>query len=107
MDKTAIIGPKDAILGFKALGLTPANATNSEEALEQLQALKAEEQYAIIFIMEELAEGIREEDYDKLTQEALPAIIPVPGPKGSTGYGMKRISKFVEQAVGSDIFGNN
>ena len=34
-----------------------------------------------------------------------PAIIPVPGSKGATGYGLKRIGKMVEQAVGSDIMG--
>ena len=47
-----------------------------------------------------------EEDYKKLGQKALPAIIPVPGSTGATGYGLKRIGKMVEQAVGSDIFGD-
>ncbi len=112
---TAIIGNKETILGFKALGLQTFDAKNSEEALEVLTDLKSKTiaigndekrpEFAIIFITEELASGIDPDDYKKLSKDALPAIIPVPGSKGTTGYGLKRIGKMVEQAVGSDIMG--
>lgn len=112
----AIIGNKDAILGFKALGLKTFDANSTEQAVKILFKLKAQEnvnektqesrpEYAIIFITEDLATGISKDDYKKLSQSALPAIIPVPGTKGATGYGVKRIGKMVEQAVGSDILG--
>jgi len=115
--KTAIVGNKDTILGFKALGLDTFNANNAQEATKVLYKLKAEEiqdpktgekrpLYAIIFITEDLAIEIQDDDYKKLSSSALPAIIPVPGSKGTTGYGLKRIGKMVEQAVGSDIFGD-
>ncbi|MEG1550917.1 MAG: V-type ATP synthase subunit F, partial [Oscillospiraceae bacterium] len=35
----------------------------------------------------------------------IPAIIPIPGVTGNTGIGMKKVSEFVERAVGSDIVG--
>lgn len=109
----AIVGNKNTILGFKALGMTAMPANNPEEAKEVLFKLKNEKisenneerpKYAIIFIMEDLAKEISDDDYKKLTKHALPAIIPLPGIKGSTGLGLKRIGKMVEQAVGSDIF---
>ncbi|MBU0668331.1 V-type ATP synthase subunit F [Patescibacteria group bacterium] len=111
----AIVGNKEAILGFKALGLKAFNANSAEEATKVLYELKSEEiinektgeskpAYAIIFITEDLAMEISKDDYKKLSAAALPAIIPVPGPKGTTGYGIRRIGKMVEQAVGSDIF---
>ena len=112
--KIAIIGSKDQILGFKAMGITAAGANNVEEAKEQLYKLANEtvevegepkKAYAIIFILEEFAIQLPQEDYKKLTKEALPAIIPIPGVKGTEGYGLTRIKKMVEQAVGSDIFG--
>jgi V/A-type H+/Na+-transporting ATPase subunit F len=109
-----IIGNKETILGFKALGLKTIFANTTEEAVQALYNLKAEESadedggvrpsYAIIFITEELSMNITKEDYQKLSKGALPAIIPVPGIKGTTGYGIRRIGKMVEQAVGSDIF---
>jgi len=62
--------------------------------------------YAIIFITEDLAQEIPELEMKKLMQDVLPAIIPLPSHLGSTGFGNKRLSKIVEQAVGSDILGN-
>jgi len=106
----AIVGNKETVLGFKALGLKTFNANSPEEARDILFKLKAEKindiqcKYAIIFISEDLAMGIEEEDYKKLSQDTLPAIVPVPNSKGSSGYGIKRIGKMVERAVGSDIF---
>lgn len=114
--KTAIIGNKETILGFKALGLKTFNANDAEEATEILFKLKEEQiqdpktgemkpAFALILITEDLAMGISDENYKKLSQGALPAIIPVPGSQGASGYGLKRIGKMVEQAVGSNILG--
>lgn len=112
--RIAIVGLKDQILGFKALGLKTVSVFDAEEAKKALYELNeektgieenAKKAYAIIFILEELAMKIPQDDYKKLTKDALPAIIPIPGIKGTTGYGLQRIKKMVEQAVGSDIFG--
>jgi V/A-type H+/Na+-transporting ATPase subunit F len=110
----AIIGNKDTVLGFKALGLKTYFANSTEEAVQIMYDLKAKEivdesgdsrpAYAIIFVTEDLSMHISKEDYAKLSKGALPAIIPVPGTQGTTGYGIRRIGKMVEQAVGSDIF---
>lgn len=111
----AIVGPKDAIQGFKALGIIPHSARTVEEVTETLYRLKEEKiqvgteskpKYAVIFVFENLAEKIARDDYNKLSEEALPAIIPIPGVHGSTGFGNTRLSQMVEQAVGSDIFGD-
>ncbi len=110
--KIAIVGNKETILGFKALGLETFNANTEEEATKILFELKGKTieegkcEYAIIFITEVLAEKISNKDSKKLNENALPAIIPIPGSKGTTGFSLKRIGKMVEQAVGSDIFGD-
>ena len=113
--KIAIIGSRETILGFKALGVEPVYANESKEAVEKLFELKKAKQqtesgtkidtpkYAIIFIIEDLIQEISQDDYKKLTIGALPAIIPIPSHKGSTGFCLKRLSHIVEQAVGSDI----
>ncbi|MBU1018545.1 MAG: V-type ATP synthase subunit F [Patescibacteria group bacterium] len=111
--KIAILGPKDTILGFKAVGLEAHSALNKEQVVEKLYELKKTKQensdkpkYAIIFVVEDLAMQIPEADLKKLSSTTMPAIIPIPGPKGTTGFGLQRISKIVEQAVGSDILGD-
>lgn len=111
----AIVGQKDIVMGFKALGLTSVNAHSTEQAVAALYRLKqmtmpvagkegAERpKYAVIFITEELAKDIHHEDYAKLSADALPAIIIIPGIQGSTGLGLKRLGKIVERAIGSNI----
>jgi V/A-type H+-transporting ATPase subunit F len=39
-------------------------------------------------------------------EQRLPAIIPIPGMKGSMGIGLRNIKKAVEKAVGADILFN-
>lgn len=109
----AIVGPKDIVIGFKALGVTAVNAHNTEQAVEALFRLKkmtsvvegkeGQPKYAVIFVTEDIAKGINNEDYQKLTADALPAIIILPSIHGSTGFGIKRLGKIVERAIGSNI----
>ena len=54
MHKIAIIGDRDSILGFKALGISVFPVMKKEEALEILPKL-VEEEYAAIFITENIA----------------------------------------------------
>ncbi|MBA4336329.1 V-type ATP synthase subunit F [bacterium] len=113
--KLAIVGTKDQILGFTALGMTAIAVNDFETAREKILGLvssnvegasgEMRKEYAIIFVMEEYARQLGKDDYKKINKEALPAVIPIPGIKGSTGYGRERVKKMVEQAVGSDIFG--
>jgi len=99
----AIVGSKDAILGFRAIGAETRDAKTAEKALEELKNLKEEDKYAIVFIIENLAKDIPQEEWKKLTADALPAIIAIPGPSGSTGFGMQRLGAIVEKAIGQNI----
>ena len=111
--KTAIVGARDAVAVFALLGVDIVPVESEAEAVEELLRLKKETQtdengrehnaYAIIFITEDLAGGISSDDEKKLAKGALPAIIPLPSHQGSTGYGMQRLRRIVERAVGSDI----
>ena len=51
---------------------------------------------------EELFELV-EKERNRYESRLTPAMIPLPGVKGNTGIGSRRLSAFVEQAVGSDI----
>ncbi len=110
--KTAIVGSREAVAGFSLLGVDVVPVETSQQAVEELMRLKKEtrnengrdvQTYAIIFITEDLAGGISPDDEKKLAKGALPAIIPLPSHQGSTGYGMQRLKRIVERAVGSDI----
>jgi V/A-type H+-transporting ATPase subunit F len=101
MYKIGVIGDKDSILGFKAIGMSVFPVTTSNEAEEILDKL-AREEYAVIYITEQFAKDIVS-TIDKYSDDRFPAIIPIPGNQGSLGIGMMGVKKNVERAVGADI----
>ena len=101
MYKIAAIGDRNSIYGFASIGLKVCFADEPHEAKVMIKQL-ADDDYAVIYITEELLSKIPEE-LEKYKSSPLPAIIPIPGVSGNTGIGLKNVSRFVEQAVGSDI----
>lgn len=105
MYKIAVLGDRDSIYGFAALGLDTYPVEAYEEAAKILKSL-AEGQYAVIYITE-LLQSKLEKEIDQYVTGDLPAIIPIPGVSGNTGMGMRNVKKSVERAVGSDIIFND
>ena len=101
MYKIAVLGDRDSVLGFKALGLDTHFVETTEEARASLHRL-AKEDYAIIYIEETLAKQIKA-DIDKFKESPRPAIILIPGREGSLGIGMNALREAVDKAVGIDI----
>lgn len=102
--KLAVIGDRDSVLAFKAIGAEVYNASNGFEVNDILRELSKGDT-AVIFITEELAAQI-EDTLKKLKTRAYPAVIPIPSANGSNGFGLAGIKKDVEKAVGVDILFN-
>ena len=101
MSKMAIVGRKDVYLGFKALGLTVIDAHGAREAEVAVLDL-AKQGFSIIFVSEDLAQGIMSV-VEKFNQQPAPAIVMIPDHRGSLGLARERVRRLVEKAVGIDI----
>lgn len=101
MYKIGVIGDRESILGFKAVGLDVFPCDEVEEAKKVLHKI-AREDYAIVYITEQLYQYMLNE-VEEYTDLRLPAVIPIPGKDGSLGIGMTSVRKSVERAVGADI----
>ena len=97
----AVLGDKDSVMGFKALGLTAFPVESVEQARSALHRI-AKEDYAVVYLTEQFAAQM-EADIARYKDELTPAIILIPGKEGSLGLGMANIKKSVERAVGADI----
>ena len=75
MSKVGIIGDKDTVMGFLALGIDIFPAYSAEEIKKTIHKL-AEKEYAIIVI---------------------------PGIGGSMGLGMNEVRESAKRAIGADI----
>lgn len=105
MYKIGVIGDKQSVLGFKAVGLDVFGCSTKEEAKNKLKAI-ANGDYAIIYITENFYDQLKDTIYE-YDEMRLPAIIPIPGMQGTLGIGINNIKKAVEKAVGADILFNN
>ncbi|MBQ8000689.1 MAG: V-type ATP synthase subunit F [Ruminococcus sp.] len=105
MYKVAVIGDRDSIFGFAALGLDVYFADTAKEALTVFKEI-TDGRYTVIYITEMLASQLTD-DIEKFSLQPSPAIIFIPGVKGNTGQGIEQVKKSVEKAVGSDIIFNN
>ena len=101
MYKIGVIGDRESILGFKAVGLDVFPIDDPDEARKTLKRI-AKEDFAIIYITEQIYQYMMDL-VDEYTDSRLPAIIPIPGKDGTLGIGMTSVKKSVERAVGADI----
>jgi len=112
--RIAIVGPRETVSVFSLLGVDVVPASDVPSAVTELYRLKRAMRdekgvqrnvYGIVFITEDLAAGISPDDERKLQRGALPAIIPLPSRSSEDGqsYGLERLKRIVERAVGSDI----
>lgn len=103
MSKMAILGERDAILGFKALGVNVFPVKDVAEAEACLRKLAIED-YAAVFISERYAQDLTLQISEIERSSTLPSIVIIPGPGGSQGLGMNKIKNMVEKALGMAIF---
>ena len=99
--KIAVVGEKESVMGFKAVGFEVFETTAPKEAEAVIHRL-AKEEYGIIFVTEQTLEPIVQV-MDTYKDRRIPAIIPIPGRAGTMGMGMTSVKKSVERAVGADI----
>lgn len=103
MYKIAVLGDRESVMGFKALGLEVCSAESVTTARKLLHNMARSGEYAIIYLTEQYASEMADE-VAKYKDSPTPAIILIPGKAGSLGIGMQNITDSVERAVGADIF---
>lgn len=103
MLKIAVLGDRQTVMGFKALGLSVFPVTDAEEARRTFRRItRPEEEYAIIYVEESFAEALGRE-IDRFKDSPNPAVILIPGKEGSLGLGLNALNAAVERAIGSNI----
>lgn len=98
--KIAVIGDKESILGYKAVGFSTYISGAPADTRALIDSLAAD--YGVIFITEQALMPVLDV-LDKYKDEKIPAIIPIPSKDGSLGLGIRNVKSSVERAVGADI----
>ena len=103
MYKIAVMGGRDTVMGFKALGLDTYPVSDDTEAKSTFSKITSpDEQYAVIYLEEGLSKTLSHE-ISRFTDKVYPAIILIPGRDGSQGLGLSALQDAVIRAIGTDI----
>ena len=103
MLRIAVVGDKESIYGFAALGLDVCYTSPGVDNTAMFKRLCQSQNYGVIYVTEAAAAEL-EKEIEKYKELPSPAIILIPGVSGNTGEGLAAIRSSVERAVGSDIF---
>ena len=99
MLKIAVIGRRDTVMGFTALGLEAYPVADGAEAKAILRTLTHDRE-------DDIAVQLQSQ-IDKFKDSPKPAIILIPGREGSLGMGLSALNAAVERAIGTNILENN
>lgn len=101
MYRIGVVGDKNTVLAFKAIGLEGVIALDKDMARQSIDQMAADH-FAVIFVTETLA-ALLEETIERYRRSLVPAIILIPGEQGSLNLGMQRIKDNMERAIGMNL----
>jgi V/A-type H+/Na+-transporting ATPase subunit F len=101
MYRIGVVGDKNTVLAFRAIGLEGVIALDKDVARRSIDQLAADH-FAVIFVTETLA-VLLEDTIERYRRSLVPAIILIPGEHGSLNLGMQRIKDNMERAVGMNL----
>jgi len=99
-NKVTVIGDRDSVLGFAALGVTVMTPRPEEVRESMTKAIKDEA--VVIFITERLAEEVTDLIED-MSHRPIPSVVTIPDAGGSRGMGLKKLDDIIVTAVGSRL----
>lgn len=102
MYKIGMIGTRESVLPFMALGYTTFEAQSEDAARELLHTAAKSGEFAVLFLEECYAAALQDE-VARYKDSPLPAITVLPGKNGSLGMGAAALKNAMERAVGADI----
>lgn len=100
-----VIGESDAVKAFRTVGMQALSAATRQEAERAVHQMVVGG-VTVIFVTEDVAQLIPD-TLARYNSSPDVTLIPIPGSRGTTGFGMQRVRANVEKAVGANILLNN
>lgn len=78
--RTRVLCTPEVAPGFRLAGLEPIEAAPGAEGTARLSELRTRPEVGVVLIEERLYDGLPEAELRALEREALPLVVPFPGP---------------------------
>jgi len=99
--KAAVLGSRDFVMPFSALGLIPFAVKDKQDTIERAKEI-LEGGFALVVVSDQLAEEAREV-FDKVQKNALPIIFSIPAIGRGGQARAKLLDQLLKAATGIDI----
>lgn len=103
MPSAAIIGDRQSLAGFTALGVDGYAAESEAEAKAALE--KAQRAGCALILMTEAAARHAHVHIEAMRQKEGPPVLILPGETGNTGQAEREIEAAIRQAAGAGLWG--
>jgi V/A-type H+-transporting ATPase subunit F len=100
--RLAVVGERATVVAFEGLGLAAFPVESTEQARETVSALIRKREHAVIFITEDIGEKIADVIAES-SRQYFPSVVLVPSSGGSKQIGLKKLSRVLKRALGTDI----
>lgn len=107
--KVAAVGPLELLSGLESLGVvvyhSPNHSTARKNIFEIIEGtVNNEKPFAVLLVVESLLKELSEDDYEKISQNPLPALLSIPDLHSEENSGLEKLRHLTTRAIGSDIF---
>ena len=99
--KAAVLGDKDFVLPFAAMGLETFPVEGSDDVQKKAQEILAGK-YGLVVVAENIAHAA-DEVFAKTAKKAFPCVVVVPFTTEPEGFAIEALGRMLKMATGIDI----
>jgi vacuolar-type H+-ATPase subunit F/Vma7 len=98
----AVVGERATVIAFEGLGIAAFPVASTEDARKTVSNLIKRKEHAVIFITEDIGQAIPDVIAES-SREYAPSVVLVPSSAGSQQIGLRKLSRVLKRALGTDI----
>jgi V/A-type H+-transporting ATPase subunit F len=98
----AVVGERATVVAFEGLGIAAFPVESTEEARRTVSRLIKKKEHAVIFVTEDIGKDIPDVIAES-AKEYAPSVVLVPSSAGSQQIGLRKLSRVLKRALGTDI----
>lgn len=100
--RLAVVGERATVVAFEGLGVSAFPVESVEDARTTVSSLIRKNQHAVIFVTEDIGKDLTDVIAES-GREYVPSVVLVPSSSGSEQIGLKKLSRVLKRALGTDI----
>ena len=100
--RLAVVGERATVVAFEGLGVSAFPVESVEDARATVSSLIRKNQHAVIFVTEDIGKDLTDVIAES-GREYVPSVVLVPSSSGSEQIGLKKLSRVLKRALGTDI----